>query len=369
MGIRVDMKNLDVKKWSIATVVLLIVLFTGMALLTYIVDPYFHYHKPIDGIHYRLYEQRYINDGISRHFEYDAVITGNSLSENTKTSEFDELFDCSSIKLPYSGAGFKELWSSLDRTLSYNPDVKKVLVIMDYDDINRHKDFVRYLEYPDYLYDDNIWNDGSYLWNKEVFYRGTIYNLLMTIIGKTSTTFDEYSAWEYDTGAEVVMPLVGYICEPEEIVIREYEEERRRKVEDNININIINVTRKYPDVQFYLVYSPSSIAKWCRYYNSGEVSYRIEGSRTAAELLLQEKNIQLYSFLNDYEMICDLDNYRDTIHYDADINSYMLKAIATEKNRLALENYEDHLKQAEDFYLNYDYRSLAIDERNLVKED
>ena len=39
-------------------------------------DPYFHYHGPFSSFSYRLYEERYINDGISRHFNYDAIITG-----------------------------------------------------------------------------------------------------------------------------------------------------------------------------------------------------------------------------------------------------------------------------------------------------
>ena len=43
-----------------------------------IIDPYFHYHKPLKFLSYYLnnQEQRYINDGIGRYFEYDSIITG-----------------------------------------------------------------------------------------------------------------------------------------------------------------------------------------------------------------------------------------------------------------------------------------------------
>ena len=50
-----------------------------VALVVVVVDPYFHYHKPLPFLSYRLYEERYTNDGISRHFDFDAIIT--SLSE------------------------------------------------------------------------------------------------------------------------------------------------------------------------------------------------------------------------------------------------------------------------------------------------
>jgi len=359
------MKEISAKKWGLCAIAFLGILVVGMALLTYLVDPYFHFHKPLAGIKYRLYEQRYINDGISRHFEYDAVITGNSLSENTKSSEFDQLFGCNSIKLPYSGAGFKELWTSLDRTLSYNPDVKKVLVIMDYDDISRHKDYVRYNEYPEYLYDDNIWNDASYLWNKEVFYRGTLYHLLMTVTGSESTTFDEYSSWQKGTGAEVVMPIVGYIRKPEEISAKEYGPDEEKMVVDNITENVISVIKKYPQIQFYLIYSPPSIAKWCSYNNQGETAYRINGSKTAAGILLNEPNVQLYSFMDEFDMICNLENYSDTIHYNAQINSYMLHAVSNGTHQLTLNNYKQYFEEMRMFYTEYDYRSLAVGEINL----
>ena len=360
------MKEISAKKWARCACVLLAALIGGMALLTYIVDPYFHFHKPFSGVKYRLYEQRYINDGISRHFEYDAVITGNSLSENTKTTEFDELFGANSIKLPYSGAGFKELWSSLDRTLSYNQNVKKVLVFMDYDDIARSKDYVRYKEYPEYLYDENPWNDVSYLWNKEIFYHGTLFNLMMTFTGRESTTFDEYSSWQKGTGAEVVMPLVGDILTSDEITELEYTSEKESMVIENIEENVISVIDRYPEVEFYIAYCPPSIAKWCLYNNKGEVEYRIDSVETATELLLQKENVKLYSFMTDYDVVCDLNNYSDTIHYTSEINAYMLRCIAQEEKRLTKDNYKDHIDEMKDFYVGYNYQSLAIDDQNLI---
>ena len=86
-------KEISPKKWGLCAIVLLVFLVVGIAFLTYVVDPYFHYHAPVKGINYRLYEQQYINDGIARHFDYDAIIIGNSLSENMKTSQVDELSD------------------------------------------------------------------------------------------------------------------------------------------------------------------------------------------------------------------------------------------------------------------------------------
>lgn len=355
-------RDINPRKWGICAIVILVVMIVGMALMTYIVDPYFHYHAPIQGMSYRLYEQRYINDGISRHFKYDAVVTGNSLSENVKASEVDDLFDCKSVKLPYSGAGYKELWESLERTLSYNAGIEKVIVFVDTEDITNDKDFVRYEEYPDYLYDNNIWNDASYLWNKDIFYRGTLYNLLMTLSGRESTTFDEYSAKDSEMGPEVVLPLIGDIPEPEDANERQYTEEDRQNVEENIKDNIVRVVEKYPEVDFYLIFCPPSIARWGKYYRWGEVQYRIAAGETATGLLLNEKNIHLYGFQDDLEVVCNLDNYRDTIHYSSDIASYIIKTVSEGKRELTTENSGDYFLRLTDFFVDYNYQSLRVEE-------
>lgn len=329
-----------------------------LAVLTIVVDPYFHYHKPLDGMKYRLYEQRYINDGISRNFEYNALITGNSLSENTKTSEYDALFGTTSIKIPYSGAGYSELWESIERALNYNPNIKRVLFFLDYEDIARDKDWVRYTEYPDYLYDDNFFNDAPYLWNKDTLYRGTLLNLLMTLTGKESTTFDEYSVWEAETGEEMVLPYLDADgTEPSDVEVI-FDEGKQELVKENISDNILRVTEKYPEVRFDIIYTPGSIAKWYRYNRRSEVKYRLEAGEYATKLLLDGENVHVYDFMCEYEKICDLDNYHDTIHYTTDMNSYFLNRMAKGENELKPEMLEAYFNDLQQFYCNYDYAGL-----------
>ena len=88
----------DYKKWLRRTIIGILGIMIFVVLLQIIVDPYFHYHKPITK--YRLNDERYINDGIARHFDYNAIITGNSLCQNFSTSQYDELFGTNSVKLP-----------------------------------------------------------------------------------------------------------------------------------------------------------------------------------------------------------------------------------------------------------------------------
>jgi hypothetical protein len=54
-------------------------------------------------------DERYLNDGIVKHFDYDSIITGTSMTQNFRASEFDELFKAHCVKVPLSGASYREI--------------------------------------------------------------------------------------------------------------------------------------------------------------------------------------------------------------------------------------------------------------------
>ena len=55
------------------------------------------------------------NDGISRNFEFDTLITGTSMAQNFKTSEAEALFGGKAVKETFSGL---ELYSSKNHIIS-----------------------------------------------------------------------------------------------------------------------------------------------------------------------------------------------------------------------------------------------------------
>ena len=137
----------------------------GLALISiwvYKIDPYMHFHKPNTlRYYYSLDNQRSQNDGITKHFDYDALITGTSMTENFKTSEMDKLFGCSSIKVSYSGGSYKELNDNLKIAANSNPNLKTIVRGLDMSMFFDNKDRMRedLGKYPTYLYDYNILND------------------------------------------------------------------------------------------------------------------------------------------------------------------------------------------------------------------
>ncbi len=235
------MKNRE-GKWLKNFIIVMAVLLAATGTLTAVVDPFFHYHAPLSGLYYTLSDQRFQNDGITKHFSYDAVITGTSMTENFKASEFDELFGTQSIKVPYPGATYREISDNLDTALSTH-DVKLVLRCLDYTQLVRSADDMRtdMGEYPDYLYDSNPFNDVQYLFNRDAMFEYTIPTLLRFLKGDAGgvTSFDDYG-WTGDDayGREKVLPhLTSYrgMAEQESLTDRE-----RQLVTENITENVLN---------------------------------------------------------------------------------------------------------------------------------
>ena len=351
------------KTWGIMVLATLFLLLVGLGGLTVAVDPYFHYHKPLDTLQYRLYDERYINDGILKHFDYDAIITGTSMTENFKASEFGKLFNVQPVKVPFSGAGYKEINENLERALAKNPDLKTIVRGLDYNRLCSSADWARYSAdlYPDYLYDNKLHNDVKYIFNKSILFDKTIFTLSYTKNGNKTTTFDAYSNWmEGKTfGKEAVLATYNWADEIAENTAP-FTEEDRQVVFENITQNVTALVEQHPEVDFYFFFTPYSICYFHQLYQGGTLERQLEIEKYAIELMLQHDNIHLFSFFTEFDMITDLDNYKDVQHYGEDVNSQMLLWMREGYGELTSENYEEYCKQVRDFYTNYDYSTLSV---------
>lgn len=351
------MEQKEAKKWFIKCIGFLTAALFLTALAVIFVDPYFHYHKPFSFLSYRLHEERYTNDGISRHFDYNAVITGTSMTQNFKPSEMDAYFGTHSVKEPFPGAGYKELAENLDRTLTRNPDVDMVLWTLDYNGLLRDGNWQQYESYPTYLYDNNPFNDMSYLYNKSILYHGVLPNVVMTLTGASSTTMDEYSSWERETGLDQI--LASFDRDHVNLnVTTTFSEKEREIVTDTITSNITRIVNKYPDTTFYIFYPPYSICYWDALNIKGTLEKQLQAEQAATELLLACPNVKLYNFFDQHDIICNLDYYCDDAHYNAEVNSLILKWISDGTGLITKENYLEKLQEERAFFSNYDYESI-----------
>lgn len=347
------------KKWVIAFFAMFLAVLALLGSFTAVVDPYFHYHAPLEGLAYDIFYQRYQNDGIVKHFDYDAVITGSSMTENFKTSLCDELFGVNTVKVPFSGAGLKELDMNLRAAFESGNDIKMVIMGLDYGEFIRDKDYMAYddEDYPKFLYDKNPINDVKYLFNKSIF-KTSLDVLLRTRAGLETTSFDEYCAWEpgISYGREAVFFLYERHWMEDEIF--HLDEERKALLHGNISQNILETVQAHPETEFYFYFPPYSVLFWDKQYRMGVLELQLDAEMEVVEMLLPHENVHLFSFMDDFELAEDFDRFKDYIHHDPQVNDMILECMASGEHRLTAENYQAYHEKLYDYYTNYDFDAL-----------
>ena len=347
------------KVWTISTLVLIMAFLISIALIIIYIDPFFHYHAPREEFAYLINHQRYQNDGIVRIFEYDGIITGSSMTENFKASEADRLFNAKFVKVPFQGGPYKEVNDNLKRAYSSGKNIKYVIRALDEKKLMYDKDFQVEISDSFYIRNDNLFDDINYVLNKDVLLNNVWWGVITyTINGNKTTSFDEYANWNSTVkfGADIV--LESYALTPKSEEIQVLSDETMQIIIENVKQNVTGLADEHPETTFYYFFPPYSICEWDIVNNNGQTNLLIDAEKLAIEEILKHPNIKLYSFNNNFELVCNLDNYKDTYHYGEWINSWMLEKMYNEEYLLTEDNYQQYIDDIRKFYNSYDYDSL-----------
>lgn len=323
------------------------------------IDPMFHYHAPLKFLSYPLVNERYQNNGIVKHFDYDSIITGTSMTENFKTSEAQKLFSSDFIKVAFSGGGYTEIGDNLKAAYDSGHEIKYVIWGLDYDKMIYGKNY-RYTEkgdFPDYLYNDSSLDDIKYFFDPVVVkLAGSV--VKSTVTGRAATSFDVYENWSagYEYGRDEVIKSCELNASASKM--QQLTDADRAVVTENLNENVISIVKAHPETTFYFFYPPYSIAHWGMEINNGQLDRTLGAENLITKELLKYDNVRLYSFRGNSELICNLDNYKDAKHYGEWVNSQMLQWMKNDEYRITEENLAEYEKNADDLIKSYDYDQL-----------
>lgn len=342
------------KQWNVLVIGGTVFMLTFFALSTIVIDPFLHYHEPLSFLEYPLKDERYQNDGIARHYQYDSIITGTSMSQNFRCSEFDALWEAKSVKMAYSGVSFHKLNENLRRAFSHQSNIRYVVCSLDGSRINTPAWQDEYTGYPEYLYDENFFNDASYLLNKEVVPK-TLAVINYTRAGEVTPDRDMYGNWsQYKSfGPEAVLKdFTPLPVSDVEILITE---EDVTTITENITQNFLKTALEHPDTEFYFFFPPYSICYWDSLVRSKQLGMQLEAQMLAARLLLTAENVHVYDFSSRTDIIGNLDNYTDTLHYSDSINSEILSCMRDGRHELTYKNLEAYYEEILLLYEGFDY--------------
>lgn len=306
-----------------------------------VIDPFFHYHKPVGSLKAVVTKAEYQCIGTVHHFEYDGIVLGSSVAENYNNRWFDEAFGGTTIKGIKSSAATVDLVYYLKEALA-SKEIKNVYYSMDIFALTA--DAGR--KFPDdslplYLYNDNPFDDVNYIWNKDVVFEHIPYMFAMTYLDD----YDEgtsYNWAQYKTFSKE--DTLRHYSRPEEVQPMIPEKEYKENIDANITL-IENVVKEHPEVTFRFICPPYSMLWWDAAYRNGETEQNLYASGQAAERLLVYENVEMYYFQNNEELITNLDYYMDTVHFSDEINYEIVEWMKEGEYRLTPDNYQEEMEK------------------------
>lgn len=346
---------MTVKKWTIGVVVSIVVtlfLFSG---IMYYLDPLLRYGAESAPLTYYSYTELYSNPGIARNYEYDSVMVGTSMIENTDVDLCDELLGTNMVRLPYSGGTSYNMTTILDICFESDNDIKSVYWELDEFQLLNSATEPRY-PLPTYLYENSHKSDLSYLLNLDIFYHYAVNDIIGTLRGQIQSAERRGVELYGDYGKEAMLSTYS---RPEIAEIK-YEFEgssMQKKLFANMD-NITGEIESHPDTEFNIFMVPFSILYWDNELRNGKFDATVECLKYALGVLVTYDNVNVYYYQNDEEIMTNLDNYKDYSHYGSWINDTITRYLSEEKNRLTKENYEQYVDEFSSFIYSYDFESI-----------
>ena len=328
------------KQFFTASVILLL----ACVLAVVVFDPFFQYHKPLKGLKAVLTDKEYQCVGSLKTFDYDRVIAGSSVSENYNNGWFDQGFGCKSIKAIRSYGATADLCYLLDIAFEHQ-DLKYVFYNLDPSALEADPETTYELTgCPMYLYDDNYVNDVRYWLNKGVLMEKIPYLIANSLMGD----YDENNSYNWaqwkEFNSDMILGL--YIRKPSvsEMKPRDYYEDLLRK---NLDMLTDRITA-HPETEFYIFVPPYSMLWWDNIYREGDTEAYLYNMEQAMKTLLAYENVKMFYFQNDREIITDLENYMDILHFSPEINRYICDSLIAGKRQVNSENYAEEIRSMRD---------------------
>lgn len=325
---------MNYKKLVIQSLVIIAIILVTIASFVIYIDPYQQYSYK-DGY---ISNQRLENPGIAKWHDYNAIITGSSMSMNHYPTQIDSLFGWNTINLSVMGSTGYD-YEHLIPFVIKQGKVENVIMELDFFSFIRHT-----IKLDLYLYDNNIWNDYEYWFNYT-----SIENCIKKLSSKLTISKDKLYHFNSPCGKEIVTKKYNeatwkYFRE------EQYNFEKMKECFDKTTLPVFSLNR---NVGYYIYFPPYSIFEFKLLEKYGFLDDVLNFKKYTCERLLELPNIKLYDFQCDSSYICDLDEYMDIRHHSHKFNKRIIKDIYLDTHRVTKGNYLEMINELERLTIGY----------------
>jgi len=291
----------------------------------------------------------------ARNTQYDAAVFGSSVSENFKCSEIDRAFDVHSMKFTLQGGSVTErayIWNYV------NQQQPLKLMISDIAEqtfatttpnfrIDQSLYETNHIQLREYLSADNLKN--------------AIYKIFLGVRSKTDR--DGLYTWHqnFEFGKKRLARLFYHVdisrtTWPESLRIEDLQANLRQTLLPCIR------RRQTPDSRIIFFFPPYSIL----HYQPNALDRRMKFKAVIMDELLAIDGLDLYDFQAAENIVCNLGLYRDDIHYDETVNSWIVSEFASSRFLVTPNRKDEFIERHRQMVNSYDYAATAAELKQLA---
>ncbi len=305
--------------------------------------------------------------GEIRHGDFDSVILGTSILENSSADEASRLLGGHFVNLSISAGDFFERGLMLQRLLE-SRRVRRIIYSLDFIYLNQRKGYPVFpLPTWDFLYDSNPFNDIRAYLNGHFLGCLVRWSRAPECVGREASLdrpnawmnepeyagrFGGFDAWCRAADNYQIRDVYEKVSGAAEAIrtgaLAAPDPQQTARAIDYVDENLIKWISKYPDTRFDLVFPPYSRAKLAIWYQTrpGDAQAHLAVIRHLAELSTRLPNLHVYGF-EDQDFPDDIARYKDMDHFDPAISSLITRSIGQEAHRIVPQDVERYIAEAE----------------------
>ena len=330
-------------KWLVTAIAVLLLL---SAAITYIFDPFYQYHGPWAGQEEVLNDRDYQMAGSIRNLEYDSVILGSSVAENFNGDFLEEQFGSEVIKIIRASGSTADLLYYMEQARA-EQQIERVFWCMDIFALIADTEVtVNADKGMKYLHTKTMLDDVTYLFNKDVLLKKIPLSLAYSMLDRNvgGAAYD----WSADKDFSAAGAMRAY-QKPDQVLEEQECRDEMELLRQNQEL-IIREIEENPLTEYIIMFPPYSMMWWDCGYANGIGHMYLQVLEETIPMLLGYENVKVYFFADEKEIVCNLDNYMDMIHYSPQVNQYMLDCVMADTKRVTQENVDAVLENMQSVY-------------------
>lgn len=327
------------RKFFIKSILGVFIILLTIAGIVFYVDPWqqIRYNNK-----YCAGDQRILNVGLAKNYKYQTAILGTSTSENTLKKDVDNIFDTNSINFSLSGSTALEHKNLLNIIIK-NDNVKTVIYGMDIFSYNRlgvRKENINYTDRKNlhkYLFNISVLKDTAKIIIKEILNKNEKNWIEKKSFWGDMFTYSEENTLCFDSNTQFGGQNIGIAMESK----RGY---NLKIMKENFD-EFLKIVNENKNIEYVIYLPPYAIFYWYALDRYNSLENVLKFKRYIFEKSKDLKNISIYDFQDREDIIDNLNNYKDAVHYGPFINKKIIEEIKITKPNVYNLDFEKNIKR------------------------